>query len=135
MDNEGKALEQDSSATGNPFRGEDHRTPMNHTPQNTTPIAFVNVNVVPMDSERILPGQTVIVRGDRISEIGPVDAIAIPEGVQRIDGDGKYLMPGLVEDGRQHRRKERVSIVQARKMYCGRLNRLMRCGIHVMTKS
>lgn len=70
---------------------------MNHTPQNTTPIAFVNVNVVPMDSERILPGQTVIVRGDRISEIGPVDAIAIPEGAQRIDGDGKYLMPGLVD--------------------------------------
>ncbi len=70
---------------------------MNHTPQNTTPIAFVNVNVVPMDSDRILPGQTVIVRGDRISEMGSVDAIDVPEGAQRIDGRGRYLMPGLVD--------------------------------------
>ncbi|MHC4557387.1 MAG: amidohydrolase family protein [Planctomycetota bacterium] len=60
-------------------------------------IAFVNVNVVPMDSERILPGQTVIVRADRISEIGPVDTTDIPEGALRIDGRDKYLMPGLVD--------------------------------------
>jgi len=62
-----------------------------------TSIAFVNVNVVPMDSERILPGQTVIVRGDRIIEVGSVDATDIPEDAQRIDGHGKYLMPGLVD--------------------------------------
>ncbi|MFC1714426.1 amidohydrolase family protein [Candidatus Poribacteria bacterium] len=65
--------------------------------RNSTSIAFVNVNVVPMDSERILTGQTVIVRGDRISEIGPVDTIDIPGDAQRIDGSGKYLMPGLVD--------------------------------------
>ena len=60
-------------------------------------VAFVNVNVVPMDRERILPGQTVIVRADRISKIGPADTIHIPEGALRIDGRDKYLMPGLVD--------------------------------------
>ncbi|UCC97248.1 MAG: amidohydrolase family protein [Phycisphaerales bacterium] len=60
-------------------------------------IAFVNVSVVPMDRERILPGQTVIVRADRISEIGPADTTDIPEGALRIDGRDKYLMPGLVD--------------------------------------
>jgi imidazolonepropionase-like amidohydrolase len=60
-------------------------------------VAFVNVNVVPMDRERILPQQTVIVRADRIREIGPVDTTDIPEGALRIDGRDKYLMPGLVD--------------------------------------
>ncbi|MHC4681568.1 MAG: amidohydrolase family protein, partial [Planctomycetota bacterium] len=60
-------------------------------------VAFVNVNAVPMDRERILPGQTVIVRGERISEMGPVDAIDVPESAHCIDGRDKYLMPGLVD--------------------------------------
>lgn len=60
-------------------------------------VAFVDVTLVPMDSERILPRQTVIVRGDRIEEIGPVDRVNVPEGVERIDGRGKFLMPGLAE--------------------------------------
>ena len=29
-------------------------------------VAFVDVTVIPMDRERRLPGQTVVVRGDRI---------------------------------------------------------------------
>ncbi len=34
-------------------------------------VAFINVNVVPVTSERILTGHTVLVRGDRIVSIGP----------------------------------------------------------------
>lgn len=59
--------------------------------------AFVNVNVVPMDSERILNRQTVIVRDGRIVEIGAAERVKIPEGAIRIDGQGKYLMPGLAD--------------------------------------
>jgi hypothetical protein len=33
--------------------------------------AFVNVTVIPMDRERVLRNQTVLVRGDRIVAIGP----------------------------------------------------------------
>ena len=36
-------------------------------------IAFVNVNVVPFDRERVLPAQTVIVRDGRIAEIGTAE--------------------------------------------------------------
>lgn len=60
-------------------------------------LAFVNVNVVPMDRERILAGQTVIVSDGRITEIGPAAQIKVPEGALRVDGSGKYLMPGLAE--------------------------------------
>ncbi|HET9533609.1 MAG TPA: amidohydrolase family protein [Blastocatellia bacterium] len=60
-------------------------------------VAFVNVNVVPMDSERILKGQTVLVSGDRITQIGPSNKVSVPKDALRIDGAGKYLMPGLAE--------------------------------------
>ena len=60
-------------------------------------MAFINVAVVPMDRERVLEGQTVIVRDGRIAEIGAKDRIKVPDGVERIDGTGKYLMPGLAE--------------------------------------
>ena len=60
-------------------------------------VAFVNVNVVPMDSERVLADQTVLVRGEQIVEVGPAGKVKVPEGALRIDGRGKYLMPGLAE--------------------------------------
>ncbi len=60
-------------------------------------IAFVNVNVVPFDRERVVAGQTVIVRDGRIAEIGPADKTTVPAGALQIDGRGKYLMPGLAD--------------------------------------
>jgi imidazolonepropionase-like amidohydrolase len=43
------------------------------------------------------PHRTVIVRGDRIAEVGPADRVAIPEGIPRVDGTDRFLMPGLVD--------------------------------------
>ena len=60
-------------------------------------VAFVNVNVVPMDRERVLQNQTVVVQNGRISALGPAASTAIPSGALRVDGRGKYLMPGLTE--------------------------------------
>jgi imidazolonepropionase-like amidohydrolase len=57
--------------------------------------AFVDVNVVPMDSERVLAHQTVLVQGGRIAALGPMNTVKVPAGAVRIDGRGKYLMPGL----------------------------------------
>ncbi len=59
--------------------------------------AFVNVNVVPMDRERVLERQTVIVRDGRIAAMGPASSSAVPAGAATIDGTGKYLIPGLAE--------------------------------------
>jgi imidazolonepropionase-like amidohydrolase len=65
--------------------------------QETENIAFVNVNVIPMDSERVLEAQTVLVQGDRIVEIGALDGVSVPDGAQVIDGNGGYLIPGLTD--------------------------------------
>jgi imidazolonepropionase-like amidohydrolase len=67
-------------------------------PAQTTPVtAFTNVTVIPMDRERTLPDYTVIVRGDRIADVGPAAKVAVPAGATRIDGRGKFLVPGVAE--------------------------------------
>ena len=60
-------------------------------------IAFLNVNVVPMDRERVIRNQTVIVRDGLISEIGDASRTKTPADALRIDGRGKYLVPGLID--------------------------------------
>ena len=65
-------------------------------------IAFVNVNVIPMnavqtDGERLLEDQTVIVQGDRIVDIGAMGTVSVPAGAQVIEGNGGYLIPGLTD--------------------------------------
>src|SRR5688572_29662960 len=60
-------------------------------------VAFVDVTVIPMDRERTIERQTVIVRDGRIEAIGPVALTQVPPGFTRIDGRGKFLMPGLAE--------------------------------------
>jgi cytosine/adenosine deaminase-related metal-dependent hydrolase len=65
--------------------------------QETETVAIVNVNVIPMDKERVLERQTVLVQGDRIVDIGEAAAVSIPSDAQVIEGDGQYLIPGLVD--------------------------------------
>jgi len=60
-------------------------------------VAFTNVTVIPLDRERVLADQTVVVRGDRIAAITPSSAAKVPAGAARIDGRGKFLMPGMAE--------------------------------------
>src|SRR6188508_1396002 len=61
------------------------------------PVAIVNVSIVPMDRERVLTRQTVIVADGRIAAIGPANTVKVPAGAQRIDGAGKFVMPGLAD--------------------------------------
>ncbi|MCA1584871.1 MAG: amidohydrolase family protein [Acidobacteria bacterium] len=60
-------------------------------------VAITNVTIVPMDRERSISDQTVLVRGERIAEIGPAAKVQVPDGATRVDGRGKFLMPGVAE--------------------------------------
>jgi hypothetical protein len=57
--------------------------------------AITNVNVIPMTSDTVFRGVTVLVRDGRIAEIG--SRVRLPSGTRRIDGRGKYLIPGLFD--------------------------------------
>lgn len=58
--------------------------------------AFIHVNVVPMDRERVLRDQTVVVVDGKVVAVG--SRVAIPKDAQRIDGHGTaWLSPGLAD--------------------------------------
>lgn len=61
------------------------------------PLAVVRVTVIPMTQDGLIRDQTVIVEGGKITRIGPSASVQLPRNAQRIDGRGKYLMPGLVD--------------------------------------
>jgi imidazolonepropionase-like amidohydrolase len=58
-------------------------------------VAFVHASVIPMDTERILQDQTVVVANGTIVEIGPASAVKVPAEAQRVDATGRYLLPAL----------------------------------------
>lgn len=59
--------------------------------------AIINVNVIPMTSERVVRAQTVIVRDGVIETIGNVRAVPVPVDALVVDGTDRYLLPGLAE--------------------------------------
>ena len=59
--------------------------------------AFVRVNVIPMDRERVLTDQTVVVKDGVIAEIGDSKKVKVPSYAVRVDAAGKYMIPGLVD--------------------------------------
>ena len=60
-----------------------------------TVFAFVDVNVIPMDTDRVIEGQTVVVVGGRIKSIDDAAVSEIPAGATRIEASGRYLIPAL----------------------------------------
>ena len=60
-------------------------------------IAFVHAQVVPMNHERVLSDQTVIVRDDRIVDIGPAAELEVSAGATRIDATGLFLTPAFAD--------------------------------------
>jgi imidazolonepropionase-like amidohydrolase len=59
--------------------------------------AFVGVTVVPMDRERVIADQTVLVEHGIITAVGPTGSVKVPPDALFIVGQGKFLMPGLAD--------------------------------------
>src|SRR5262249_24546793 len=48
-------------------------------------------------SRRPLANSVIIIRGTRISQVGPRETTKIPQGAQMIDARGMYVVPGLAD--------------------------------------
>lgn len=59
--------------------------------------AITDVTVIPMTGDTALRGFTVVVRDGRIAEVGSTRNVKLPAGARRVDGRGKYLIPGLAD--------------------------------------
>lgn len=58
-------------------------------------LAIRRVTVVDVADGTLHSAQTVLVKGNRITAIGPSDAVKVPESAESVDGEGRYLIPGL----------------------------------------
>jgi imidazolonepropionase-like amidohydrolase len=66
--------------------------------QDTTPknvVLFTNANVFDGQNEQLAKGMSVLIEGNKISQIAK--SINVPQGAAVIDAKGKTLMPGLID--------------------------------------
>src|SRR5436190_14125122 len=61
------------------------------------PVAFVDVNIVDVNKERILKNRTVYIEKGLIKAIRESKDAKLPQNTFRIDGKNKYLIPGLAD--------------------------------------
>lgn len=60
-------------------------------------VVFKSVNVIPMDQERVLENQDVLVSLGKIVAVGESGQVTYNDDATVVDGNGKYLIPGLAE--------------------------------------
>ncbi len=63
----------------------------------STILAIVGGTVIDGNGGQPLPDAVVVIRGSRISAVGPRTSVRIPEGATVIDAKGGYLLPGFID--------------------------------------
>jgi hypothetical protein len=71
--------------------------PVTPAPAADTVLVIEDVNVVTMTDDGVLEGRTVVIEDGRIRSVTEAGDAGIPEGAVRIDGSGRWLIPGLAE--------------------------------------
>jgi imidazolonepropionase-like amidohydrolase len=67
------------------------------TPPARQRIAIVDVNVVDLAHDRPRRPRTVLIDDGRIVAVADPRTVQIPDGAHRVDGKGRFLIPGLVD--------------------------------------
>ena len=58
---------------------------------------FTKVNVIPMNEEKVIRNQDVVIKNGFITAIGESGKVKYSKDAKVIDANGKYLIPGLAE--------------------------------------
>jgi imidazolonepropionase-like amidohydrolase len=61
------------------------------------PVAITDVSIVDVDHGSLVGPRTVLISDGRIVAVDAPSKVAVPRNAERVDGRGKYLMPGLVD--------------------------------------
>jgi hypothetical protein len=60
-------------------------------------LAILHVAVIDAQANRVIPDQTVLIRAGRIARVGPAAETRFLGRPRRVDGTGKFLIPGLLD--------------------------------------
>jgi tetratricopeptide (TPR) repeat protein len=90
-----------------------HGQSTNQSDLNGLTTAFRNISVIPMDTERVLAHQTVLVHDGKIVEVGPINSVHPPTGSIVISGQDKFLIPGMADMHTHVDRKEMLPLFLA----------------------
>ncbi|MDX1577707.1 MAG: amidohydrolase family protein [Gemmatimonadota bacterium] len=74
------------------------------------PLALIGARVVPLEDDTVLVDRTLILRDGRIEAMGHADSVAIPPDSRRLELDGRWVLPGLI-DGHVHLREPAEGLV------------------------
>ncbi|WP_322795726.1 amidohydrolase family protein [Tepidiforma sp.] len=66
-------------------------------PESTPPVLFTDVHAFDAEARAFRSGFSVICDEGRIRWVGPGEPPDIPPGTRRLDGGGRYLIPGLID--------------------------------------
>lgn len=70
---------------------------MTDEPSDMPSLVIQDVALFDSTSSRLIPHQTVVVKGDLIQQVGDADAVQPPPESLQVDGTSKYLIPGLID--------------------------------------
>ena len=64
-------------------------------------VAFTNARIITMrdaeNSQEVIEGGTIVLRGDTIAAVGPSGSVEVPAGANVIDASGKTIVPGYID--------------------------------------
>jgi imidazolonepropionase-like amidohydrolase len=60
-------------------------------------IVLRHASVIPMNSERVVTGRTIVVEDGRVTVMGPDGTFPVPSGAVLYDAGGAYVVPGLID--------------------------------------
>ena len=59
--------------------------------------AYQNARIITMDGDEVIENGTILVRDNRIEEVGPMEEVSIPDEARTFDVYGKTIIPGIVD--------------------------------------
>ncbi|MGO3183179.1 MAG: amidohydrolase family protein [Aequorivita sp.] len=60
-------------------------------------IAFTNARIITMENDNVIENGTIVINENKIEAVGKMDEVSVPSGTTIYDGQGKTIMPGMVD--------------------------------------
>lgn len=103
-------------------------SPQAQAPATGATVAFTNARIIDGTGRSPIEKGTLVISGGRVTAVGPAASTAIPAGAQRIDANGKTIVPGFI-NAHAHLNVERGATLPVRDDLVRRLKMYSAYGV------